>query len=108
MSLSKDIPDDNELINTTDSQFEEDKENVHTFDIDSKLYSPFQSSDELYNGIKTETRSIHPYGELYTPLTSEIINNTKKKQGAIHLFWPSGLDVKLTSRYAMFIPNYVS
>lgn len=47
----------------------------------------FESSDS-HSESKHEEEPIYPYGEHYTPLTSAIIRDKKKKLGIINLYWP--------------------
>lgn len=58
------------------------------FDIGMHSRLGFESSDE-YNGSENKDEEpVHPYGEHYTPLTSSLINENKKKLGIVNLFWP--------------------
>lgn len=92
------IPD---TFETYDLKFDEDVDNISTFQkSEAGLSSPlgFESGDE-YKESRGESEVIYPYGENYTPISTELISDKKKKLGLIKLYWPSGLDDVSSSRY---------
>lgn len=90
-----------ETFETSDLKFDEDVDNLSKFQkSEAGLSSPlgFESGDE-YKESGAESEIVYPYGENYTPISTEIISDKKKKLGLIKLFWPSGLDDLSSNRY---------